>query len=431
MPESTSPAKDAIIFVPGLSGPIDQSLEGIAHRIAVECERNCRTETVRFTISPGGKQQKGESTTGAKFCTIFRQDVAGDQPVIDVYSLNYREALTKKYRQLNSLSQLFRLFIIILNNLGRFLRALLPQQRQKRTLEKLQILFATLIMSLLLCYLVILGMAVYQTAIQIKGLWVSGTKASATNTATKSGPIMASGTKAIPHAPPIRWPQSVIIIVAVLECFFPRGRQSLTDSAMEYVCTIEYLSWDMRKAVIGGHLSDLLENITQCGSYRHVHLLAFSFGTVLVLDQLFPTGNPPGPRFSRVNALMTIGCPFDLIRLFWPHYFQNRSGREGVPQRWLNVYAPMDVMGSNFRDDPKVAEATHTVGFLPGLMKPILPENIPYAVSDDKQTLGFWGALTFAGLRAHTIYWESEFESELSCFSPLITRLYQEDHILS
>jgi hypothetical protein len=425
------PPIDAIIFIPGLSGPIDQSLSGIARRIAQECERNCRTETVRFTTSLGGQERKGEVTFKPGVCTIFRNDADGKKPVIDVYEFDYREVLTRKYRQQNVLSQALSLLVSILSNFGRFIRAFGPRLRQKKVLEKLQILFATLILFSLMIYLGILGLAVYHTALQIKDLPALSQKATAKNSPVQPELTKAEEKKALPSSVPLSLPQFFVILVAVLEVFFPRIRQSFTNSAIEYICTLEYLNMDSRKAVLGGHLTDLLEHIAENRSYRHVHILAYSFGTVLALDQLYPTSWPPGPRFGQVHTFMTIGCPFDLIRLFWPNYFQSRFGLKGVPQRWLNVYAPMDVLGSNFRNDSNLAEATQTVGFLPDMeLHPPIPENLPYPAGGDQQSIGFFGALTFVSLRAHAIYWETEFESESSCFSPLITRLYQGDQIL-
>ena len=91
----------------------------------------------------------------------------------------------------------------------------------------------------------------------------------------------------------------------------------------------------------------------------------------------------------------------------------------------------MDVLGYNFRNDSNLAEATQAVGFLPDMeLHSPIPENLPYPASGDQQSIGFFGALTFVSLRAHTIYWETEFESESSCFSPLITRLYQGDQAI-
>ena len=60
---------------------------------------------------------------------------------------------------------------------------------------------------------------------------------------------------------------------------------------------------------------------------------------------------------STVKNLVTIGCPFDMVRTYWPNYFINRQRQSNAPVQWINIYAPLDVFGSNFRDDDKTDDA--------------------------------------------------------------------------
>jgi hypothetical protein len=71
-----------------------------------------------------------------------------------------------------------------------------------------------------------------------------------------------------------------------------------------------------------------------------------------------PGWKETGRAFQSVHTLVTIGCPFDFVRTFWSDYFdESRDYTDKVPLRWLNVYSPVDVLGSNFRNDPQPGDA--------------------------------------------------------------------------
>ncbi len=81
--------------------------------------------------------------------------------------------------------------------------------------------------------------------------------------------------------------------------------------------------------------------------YTSVHIVAFSFGSVVSLDLLFPHSRP-GARIGTIKNLVSIGCPFDIIRTYWPAYFKDRQKKSNVPEKWVNIYASLDVFGSNY-----------------------------------------------------------------------------------
>jgi hypothetical protein len=179
-------------------------------------------------------------------------------------------------------------------------------------------------------------------------------------------------------------------------------------------------------------LTDLLECLAEKQEYRHIHLLAYSFGTLVALDNIFPAGGQPGARFAKLHTFITIGCPYDLIRLFWPQYFENRYGLPETPPRWLNIYSRMDILASNFRDDDQKGEAQIPLELLPELKLPAcLPENIHYSVSQEPEKITFLNSLSPLNLLAHSGYWEHTFEAEITCFSPIIRRMYSGDAMLS
>lgn len=82
-----------------------------------------------------------------------------------------------------------------------------------------------------------------------------------------------------------------------------------------------------------------------------IDVFAYSFGSVLAVDALFPEEPVAPSRLDAVASLTTAGCPADMIRLFAPHYYDRQSSRSST-LRWVNVYIPADVFGSTFDNHP-------------------------------------------------------------------------------
>ena len=115
---------------------------------------------------------------------------------------------------------------------------------------------------------------------------------------------------------------------------------------------MQYLSraLDRREVVatLGTCVDSLLEVEENRGAV--IHVLGYSFGSIVALDAL-TLKNSEGyrQRLARVSTLVTVGCPVDFIRMYYPQHFTKRSAPPGDIE-WLNLYFPRDVLGSNFRD---------------------------------------------------------------------------------
>ena len=99
------------------------------------------------------------------------------------------------------------------------------------------------------------------------------------------------------------------------------------------------------------------------------------------------------------------------------------------PAEWFNVFTPVDVLSSHFRDDSLVGEAT--VGVPPEAEHGRKPVNITYwrgKSLEEMSTREFW---TFTGLSSHAIYWGSRAESEETVFSEVVTRIYAGEPVLA
>lgn len=428
MADTQNQFSDAIIIIPGVK---DQPLDNAAFRIASALDIGAQTAAAEFHLEAGQEEDyashegKGLKT---RLRTIRRLE-PGIEPrkVVDIYEFSFSDALTKEYSDKNVLKQGFRLLLLLIMNTPRLLGAF-HGKKQKTTLEKLQYIIAIGILSLLIGYLILLGFAVFDTFRQIPQILALTTPTTAAERSgqTDTDQQPGTGTK-------LAISQLLIIIFAAVEVFYPNLKQSFIEAAVLWISIIDYLGFGSRNQALGGHLSALVDHVAARG-YRRIHIVAYSFGTIVALDSLFPTGHIPVARIREIHTLVTIGCPFDLIRVFWPDYFKERVAAMNVPKSWINVYSPIDVMASNFRDDSEIGEPDPKDA-IPVKDNPfikLIPQmNIVWNVGGPKKRLSFFEFLTLIGLEAHRSYWETEFESESTAFSPIIEELYKNDFPLA
>jgi hypothetical protein len=140
-----------------------------------------------------------------------------------------------------------------------------------------------------------------------------------------------------------------------------------------------------------------------------IHLLGFSFGSLVLFESLFPR---PGALRSAspvaaVSSLTTIGCPIDLVRLYQPSYIARRAARRpGLP--WTNVFNTADVFSSNLRDEDDHSEGVADA--LPFASPP--PASIRYLDQ------GIGPTQIFTSGRVHAGYWGTP--ARANCFDPLV-----------
>jgi hypothetical protein len=226
-----------------------------------------------------------------------------------------------------------------------------------------------------------------------------------------------------------QWAQWIVVFVAA---FTGLSRKQVKDmlgsAAAQYICARDYLALAERKAAIVGQLNELLEHIAEKPTaYRRLHLVAYSFGSIVALDAVFPN-IPPGRRLAKIDTLVTIGCPFDLVRTYWPTYFKGRMKPPDAPKVWLNIYSPLDVLGSNFRDDQKHADAGVGVeidGRIDRQGEAVMPLNLRFGRGVDLPDLALTDLFLMVGLRAHTSYLGDPEGSSISCFDLLVPHLFE------
>jgi hypothetical protein len=95
-------------------------------------------------------------------------------------------------------------------------------------------------------------------------------------------------------------------------------------------------------------VDDAIAGLRDNGWHGKIHLLGYSFGSLLLHDAALPHPNAQKRTepFDATASLVTVGCPLDVVRLYYPKYTEGREARNAT-LKWKNIYNAADVLGSN------------------------------------------------------------------------------------
>jgi len=451
--------REAIIFIPAIGKPWDDpSIEGVARRISIAIDRQSITEKAKTHVEVA--EQDYGSSFKCKMFTIVKKDANGDRPLIDVFGLDYNDTLVESYVKRTLFTKTLLLVVTLIDGFRRLLFRF--YRRGKSLKEKLQLAYGLMIAGLLVVYLVILITAVVSSVEQL--IKKSPPANQQTQTTSKPGPTTA----VVPPAEAgvsdtvfggintvaggvwdgirsvwtfIRtqrslFPPIIVLLTAVGFVVPPKAqlKERISLAATNYLCLIHYLNWGERSHAIGGKLEALIEHLVERDQvYKKIHIIGYSFGSIVAVDNLFGLGRKPIDRFERIDTLVTIGCPFDIIRTYWPAYFTGRQSGGSAELKWINVYSPIDILSSNFADagnESRVDESKNEgVGIEVG-DKIYKPESIRFS-QGSSQVLGLLDILTLTGFKAHTLYWGEEVKGEITCFHTIVEEMYKGTPVLN
>jgi hypothetical protein len=351
---------DAIIFIPGLYHDADKAKDG--HRSQVDARlRSSGRKRDCDVLSRGSQEQEFRGDHKTRIVSLKRKDGDTEQHVADIYQLNYDRALTGDYRERRPLMQALSIALLLLANFGRLFTAITA--KSKTAAEKLQVFYAGAIFLLLAAYGLLLLASVATTAWDVAtaanpqfAQVVRDTTAqnpqaadAARTSGAQNAQAAASGTTSWTKFR--RLLAFVVVFISALGLFTKASLKAfLAETAAHAVPTIDYLDYDKRKGAVMAQLATLLDYMDEKGTkYRKVHVIAYSFGSIVALDSIFPRQGPVAPCFRKVTTLTTIGSPFDFVRTYWPGYFTNRNALD-APKYWLNIFSPLDILGPDYLD---------------------------------------------------------------------------------
>lgn len=489
------PKVDAVICIPGIGSGDGIRFDDVAKRLVTAFERAADGKAVFSTAVRDAKTRDGKTYNSV---AIRRQDTPKGEPrdVLHLYEYDYRSELSRGLEESTPAVQATAIAWTLAFSFPSVWWALVTRQ-SKDWVQRLQVIYGTALFAGMAFYLVLLligsGIAVKEattgrpTAAAQTRTTSTGAPAPPAATQRTVGPLAASapplprgpaakpGTLAVAGAwiagaaedvwgflkavgrtleGGILWLAGLVIVIPLAGSFVRFNiREALSRAAPLLTTATAYLSSGKRRTDLIGGLGDVLNFIDEQAvdgpEYEQVHVVAYSFGSVVAIDSLFPHEGAVSRQFERVQTLVTIGCPYDFVRTYWPKYFQNRYAVAAAARpRWINIFSPIDVLGSNFIDEPAAKERRTFINASPSrrdqmrqtwdskfdrgveLMdgttaRPRLDDNITYGPGQGgTASLGEW--FSFIGFRAHGMYWSRESASAPSCFDTILKRLYAE-----
>lgn len=158
-------------------------------------------------------------------------------------------------------------------------------------------------------------------------------------------------------------------------------------------------------------VDDAIAGLLDAGWKGDIHLLGYSFGSLVLYDAAFPhpSAQKRSEPFNTAASLVTVGCPIDLVRLYNKDYTKGREARKsGLP--WRNIYNAADVFGSNLKDknDEESGES----------IAPSFSSFDPKSVRYQQEELTLVQLLMARGFRTHAGYWGTA--DEAHCFEKVL-----------
>ena len=420
-------ANDAIIYIPGLFRlSTDQNPETVGHRIAAAINYKCRTTTANFTMQIGQPEEYAPGRK-AEVVSVLRSDPGSEekQPIADIYSFDYRGTLVGDRDSRPPIVQALSIAWLLVRNSGRLLASF---RRSSKTLhEKLHVLYAAFGFVLIAIYMMFLIVATVTAARDALRAYnpsrvaPSSDKSSLATAPADGGRVPSKSSRVM---------QLAVLVITALGLFNKAdAKEALNRVAIEASAATRYISDRARYGPVAGELADLVDRIITRGAelgepYKRVHVVSYSFGTLVAMDALFPSG-PTAAAFQHVSSLVTIGCPFDFIRTYWSTYFDNRQCAISGDFGWFNLFARPDVLASDFVDtDGRQQGMTTAQGT-------ITPTSAPFGPLPTLAQLSTIERLHFVGFVAHGRYWERGATHELNAFSDAVPFIFRATEVLA
>jgi hypothetical protein len=372
-----APLPPIVLFLPGMQDAPENSASRIAELLAYDLTLGAGT----FAVEPA----PSDTVSGGGLTDHRRIVKSGDGPVLDLATVDYRPALGLRSASGTGVGKTLIELLKAIVYFGRavaLLRAAGPRAKGKLARRQLRVgfvlafvLFLGLIVAVAAALTAVFGWEPRAVPEGIADAVALGLTATVTWLFAKASPAVATAS-------------------------------DLIHKAMDYA-RHDNVVGDVRVAV-----RRALDSVLEPGRARPVHLVGYSFGSLVALDFLFPQAEPNrDDRYRAIASLTTIGCPIDFIRLYYPGYLAGREAlirdEDGndVELPWRNVFMPADVFGSNFLDDDDRSDTEEAER---DRKEPVTVAGrfpISYRCSDE--TLSWPDILTRKGFSIHGRYWDA------------------------
>lgn len=381
------------IYIPGLGQSfVQESVEKYAARLmnemsftktGVSCE--LKSEKIHYA-------ENKESTV----VSICEKSEQGTKIIYKIYDFQYNKILTEKYNSFSLLMKSLWLFGLVLQKIPIILKRIFIPANYNRPIQTLYmfVIFLTIASAVLLMLPAMLSLITdffnHEVLTDFKKTF--GLKDVAF--ISKSG--MTTLAKFITST-------TALVLLVI-----PNANVLITNMATEFVCANDYMDRGMQRQLLQGNLELLVEYISEKEKGSKIHFHAYSFGSIVAIDFIFPFGNRVSKNaLNLVEALITVGTPYEFIKSYYPLFYRNRQNELGDKVFWINVYSIADALATNFRKDAKPGDSQF--GIENSKTKPV---NLNYEVTPVKN--GFIDFLLLYSIKAHGMYWDSKIEGQ-SC----------------
>ncbi len=385
------------IYISGLGQSFEnESVEKYAARLVNEIEYN--TKKIKYSI----KSEK-ISYRKDRFCTVVSilKEQQNPQVIYKLYSFNYHEILTEKFISYALLLKSFYLLVLVITKVPILVERVFIKNYYNRPGQTLYIFG-------------IFGIIALATVFMIPNLIVSLQN----DNTFQQGIITFKNLFSlqsydIPFISVLGLKKTMTtcgIITSLIVLVIPNANTLVTTLATEFVCANNYLEFGLQRQEIQGNLEKLVDYISENEDNPSIHFHTYSFGSILALDYIFPFGaNHSNNAKNHIEALITIGTPFEFIQSYYPDFYKERKIELGNKILWVNIYSIVDALATNFRTDAQVGEAQFGMG-----LSSNRPINFNYEANPVK-TDRLIDFLFLYSIRVHGTYWDSRSSQGKSC----------------
>ena len=331
-----------------------------------------------------------------------------DNPVYKIYDFKYHEILTAKFNSYSLIVKNLWLFLLVARKFPLILTRLFIRSSYNRPMQTVYVFMIFLIIASAVLIMLPATAEVIVSFLE---------KQENLETISKVKKVTGIGNLQLDFLEKLSL--TIVPITALLLLIVPNANTLIANLATEFVCANDYMQRGSQKTVIQGNLELLIDYISEHEKDCRIHLHAYSFGSILALDYVYPYGNKPSGNAERFcEAIITIGTPFEFVNSYYPKFYKNRRMELGDKLHWLNVYSIADALGTNFRKDAKIDDAQFGIE-----AKSLKPVNLNYEVSahNPYSIIDF---ISLYSIRVHGMYWDSQVEGK-SCLALIYHEMHQ------
>lgn len=390
---------DVAVFVSGLGTKDFLAPAHIAESLCSALRTRAADPEVEFAVARDVVVDRGRRLDGQAVYRVVRRTGAEAVPVLDIYHVAPREVLGIPDASEVPLRRVLRVLPAVVAGTLILVRAAFGPNRRAKSVPQ--------ILQLLMCFVVLFALGAYL----VIALWAL---------------VTALITVVQGDTPVIAWPQWIVLGATALVALLPNWQSGLSQGAEGYLRMMRHI-WSARdRDDVVGHVQATLDNIANLPSVERIHVVGYSFGSLIAIDTLYPSSSAHPPQLAKVHSLTTIGCPFDLLRMLSPSYAHSRAPA-GQAESWLNVYAPLDLLASNFSTGDGVKHEAETGLQLRGggERKPTFNE-----AWNENMTLNLVNLLMLRSLSVHVGYWDRK-GSPANAFGLFVELILKKTPVLS